>query len=221
MTILDNIYKYGVTGKERPMFARLKKTGHYEYLQIVENRREGKKTIQRVVATIGRMDQLRARGEIEGLARSLSRFSEKVLMVLSGRSDGIHAEAKKIGPALVFDRLWKELGIVRTLGRLLSDRKFGFDVERAIFLTVLHRLFVSGSDRSSDKWHWDYVINGINGLSPHYLYRAMAFPGEEIEDQRDRAPSRHTARRISSKRICLPCAYPIFKEQFVVPRIFL
>ena len=170
------------------MFARLKKTGHYEYLQIVENRREGKKTIQRVVATIGRMDQLRARGEIEGLARSLSRFSEKVLMVLSGRSDGIHAEAKKIGPALVFDRLWKELGIVRTLGRLLSDRKFGFDVERAIFLTVLHRLFVSGSDRSCDKWHRDYVIKGVDDLSLHHLYRAMAFLGEEIEDQRDRTP---------------------------------
>jgi len=170
------------------MFARLKKTGHYEYLQIVENRREGKKTIQRVVATIGRMDQLRARGEIEGLARSLSRFSEKVLMVLSGRSDGIHAEAKKIGPALVFDRLWKELGIVRTLGRLLSDRKFGFDVERAIFLTVLHRLFVSGSDRSCDKWHREYVIKGVDGLSLHHLYRAMAFLGEEIEDQRDRTP---------------------------------
>jgi len=170
------------------MFARVKKSGHYEYLQIVENRREGKKTIQRVIATIGRMDQLRAKGEIESLARSLSRFSEKVLMVLSGRSDGIHAEAKKIGPALVFDRLWKELEIKRILGRLLSDRKFGFDVERAIFLTVLHRLFVSGSDRSCDKWHRDYVINGVDGLSLHHLYRAMTFLGEEIEDQKDRTP---------------------------------
>ena len=77
----------------------------YEYLQIVENRREGKKTIQRVIATVGRMDQLQAKGGIENLVRSLSRFSEKVLMVLSGRSNGIHAEVKKIGPALVFDRL--------------------------------------------------------------------------------------------------------------------
>ena len=47
------------------MFARIKKSGKNEYLQIVENRREGKKTIQRVVATIGRMDQLRDKGEIE------------------------------------------------------------------------------------------------------------------------------------------------------------
>jgi len=35
------------------MFARVKKTGQYQYLQLVQNRREGKKTIQRVVATAG------------------------------------------------------------------------------------------------------------------------------------------------------------------------
>ena len=42
------------------MFARVKKSGRYEYLQIVENRRDGLKTRQRVIATIGRMDQLQA-----------------------------------------------------------------------------------------------------------------------------------------------------------------
>ena len=59
------------------MFARIKKSGAHQYLQIVENRREGQKTIQRVIATIGRMDHLQDRGEIENLVRSLSRFSEK------------------------------------------------------------------------------------------------------------------------------------------------
>lgn len=38
------------------MFARVKKTGQYQYLQIVQNRREGKKTIQRVVQ---RWDELK------------------------------------------------------------------------------------------------------------------------------------------------------------------
>ena len=167
------------------MFARVKKTGPYEYLQIVENRREDKKSRQRVIATVGRMDELRAKGQIETLTRSLSRFSEKVLLLLSDRNDSLRAEAKKIGPALIFERLWKELGISGILHRLLTDRRFGFAVERAIFLTVLHRLFPSGSDRSCDRWHRDYVINGVEGLSLHHLYRAMAFLGEEIEDQKD------------------------------------
>jgi hypothetical protein len=61
-------------------------------------------------------------------------------------------------------------------------------VKRAIFLTVLHRLFVSGLDRSCDRWHRDYVIDGIDALSLHQLYRAMALLGEELEDQKDCAP---------------------------------
>jgi transposase len=169
------------------MFARVKKSGLYEYLQIVQNRREGTKTIQRVVATIGRMDQIQEKGEIENLVRSLSRFSEKVLLVLSGKSD-VRADAKKIGPALICERLWKELEIGKIIRRFLAERKFGFDVERAIFLTVLHRLFVSGSDRSCDRWHRDYVIDGVDALSLHHLYRAMAFLGEELEDQKDCTP---------------------------------
>ena len=169
------------------MFARVKKSGKHHYLQIVENRREGKKTVQRVVSTLGRMDQLTAKGEIEVLVRSLARFSEKALLVLSGKSE-VNAQAKKIGPALIFDRLWKELGIDRVIRSLLSERKFEFNVERAIFLTVLHRLFPSGSDRFCDQWHREYVISGVNDLSLHHLYRAMAFLGEEIEDQRDKTP---------------------------------
>jgi hypothetical protein len=169
------------------MFARLKKSGKYQYLQIVENRRDGKKTVQRVIATIGRMDQLQAGSDIEALVRSLSRFSEKVLLVLSGKND-VHASAKKIGPSLIFDRLWKELAIGRIIQAHLAERKFGFDVERSVFLTVLHRLFVSGSDRYCDKWHRDYVINGVEDLSLHHLYRAMAFLGEELEDQEGKTP---------------------------------
>ena len=61
-------------------------------------------------------------------------------------------------------------------------------MERAIFLTVLHRLFLSGSDRSCNKWRRDYVIEGVDDLSLHHLYRAMAFIGEGLEDQKDTTP---------------------------------
>ena len=169
------------------MFARIKKSGQHQYLQIVENHREGSKTVQRVIATIGRMDHLEAKGDIENVIRSLSRFSEKVLLILSGKSE-VHASAQEIGPSLIFERLWKELGIGKIIRELLENRKYEFDVERAIFLTVLHRLFASGSDRSCDKWHQDYRIDGVEELSLHHLYRAMAFLGEEIEDQKDKTP---------------------------------
>jgi len=164
------------------MFARVKKSGKHQYLQIVENRKIKGKVKQWVIATIDRMDQLQAIDQIETLIRSLSRFSEKALLVLSGKSD-LSATSKKIGPALIFERLWEELGIKKVIKDLISHRKFEFDVEGAIFLTVLHRLFVSGSDRSCEKWNRDYKINGVEELSLHHLYRAMTFLGERTEDQ--------------------------------------
>lgn len=166
------------------MFARIKKSGKYEYLQIVENRRDGGKPRQHVIATVGRMDRLQVKGEVENLIRSLSRFSDKVLLVLSERCQP-HASAKKIGPSLICERLWQELGIKTVLDELLAFRKYKFDVERAIFLTVLHRLFVSGSDRSCHRWHRDYRINGVDTIRLHHLYRAMAFLGEETDDNDD------------------------------------
>jgi transposase len=160
------------------MFARIKNSGKHQYLQIVENRKIKGKVVQRVIATIGRMDQLQEKDRIDTLIRSLSRYSEKVLLILSGKSE-VRASAKKIGPSLIFERLWEELGIKKVIKALLSEREFEFGVERAIFLTVLHRLFVSGSDRSCDKWPRDYVIEGVEELSLHHLYRAMAFLGEQ------------------------------------------
>ena len=166
------------------MFARVKKSGKYQYLQIVENRKEAGKVKQSVISTIGRMDKLQEKGRVETLIRSLSRFSEKNLLILSGNSE-LSADAKKIGPALIFERLWKETGIKDAIKRVIKNRKFEFDVERAIFLTVLHRLMVSGSDRFCHRWKRDYLIEGIDEISLHHLYRAMGFLGDVIEKDPD------------------------------------
>jgi len=169
------------------MFARIKKSGKYQYLQIVENRKEKGKVKQRVISTIGRMDQLQAKDRVETLIRSLSRFSEQTMLILSGKSD-VAADAVKIGPSIIFERLWKETGIKKAIQRLLIDRRFEFDVERAIFLTVLHRLIVSGSDRFCQRWRREYSINGTEQLDLHHLYRAMTFLGEQIDDQKAATP---------------------------------
>jgi transposase len=173
--------------KEAPLFARIKKSGKYQYLQIVENRKEEGKVKQRVIATVGRLDRMQAKGRVETLIRSLSRFSERTMMILTGKSD-VSAEAVKIGPPIIFERLWKKTGIGKAIKGLLKDRRFEFDVERAIFLTVLHRLMVSGSDRFCERWRRDYLIEGTEDLDLHHLYRAMTFLGEELKDQKDAKP---------------------------------
>jgi len=88
----------------------------------------------------------------------------------------------RIGPGLVFERLWDETGCRTVIGELAQERRHGFDLERVVFLTVLHRLMGGGSDRAADRWREDYRIRGADGIELHQLYRAMAWLGEALPD---------------------------------------
>ena len=173
------------------MFFRTKSSGPRTYLQVVENRWEGGRSRQRVVATLGRLDQLRDSGQLDALLISGARLAHSV-MILSAHAQGRLPviRTQRIGPALIFERLWQQTGCQRVIQQILADRRFEFDVERAIFLTVLHRLFVSGSDRAADKWRRYYRIEGCDSLQLHHLYRAMAWLGQELpkDQQKDATP---------------------------------
>src|SRR3984893_9083641 len=173
------------------VYFRRKTSAGRAYLQIVESRRDGDQVRQQVIATLGRVDELQASGQLERLVRSGGRFSGKA-MVLSAASNNaaIKIAGRRIGPALVFERLWEETGCRAVIAELVGKRKHGFALERAVFLTVLHRLFVSGSDRAADRWREDYAIAGVDGLDLHHLYRAMAWLGEELpqKEQDGRTP---------------------------------
>ena len=164
------------------MFFRVKSAGSYQYLQIVHSVRQGEKVRQQVFGTLGRLDELKASGRLEALMRSGLRHCEN-LVVIDAHAAGQTEAAKvlRIGPELVFGRLWEESGIQEVVQSLLQTRRYEFDVERAIYLTVLHRLFASGSDRAAERWREDYLIPGTEALDLHHLYRAMAFLGQEIE----------------------------------------
>ena len=171
------------------MFVRTQTNGSRTYLLIVDNEWVNGKVKQRVLLRLGRLDQLLAGGQLDSLIQSLGRFSEK-LSVLGAhvRGDSVATRSARIGPALIFQRLWQACSIDRVLTALLEGRRFEFFVERAIFLTVLHRLFAPGSDRAAEKWKDNYAIDGVGGLDLHHLYRAMAWLGEILpEDQQDGA----------------------------------
>ena len=166
------------------MFARDKRIGPYTYVYLVENVREEGRTKQRIIANLGRKEVVVARGDLDRLARSVARLAQRsmVLSVVEGEAPP-NAVCRRIGPALLFERLWQEVGCRAVLEELAAGRQFEFAAERATFLTVLHRLFVSGSDRAAEKWRADYRIDGTEGLQLHHLYRAMAWLGEPLTDQ--------------------------------------
>jgi transposase len=163
------------------MFVRAKKSGAYEYLQLVRNERIDGKVRQQVVATLGRLDVLRETGQIDALIASCGRFAEHTAVLDAHREGKAEvAGTVRIGPSLVFERLWHELGLPEILKEILASRRFEFAVERAVFLTVLHRLFDPGSDRAAEVWRSDYRIKGVEKLELQHLYRAMGWLGEPL-----------------------------------------
>ena len=171
------------------MFVRTQTNGSRTYLLIVDNQWVDGKVKQRVLHRLGRLDELLANGQLDSLIQSLGRFSEKLTVLgTHARGDSITTRSAKIGPALIFQRLWQACSIDKVLTDLLKGRRFEFSIERAIFLTVLHRLFSPGSDRAAEKWKDGYAIEGIGKLDLHHLYRAMAWLGEVLaKDQQDGA----------------------------------
>ena len=163
------------------MFLRVKKVGTQSYLQIVQNTREGKSVRQRVVATLGHTDDFIASGKLDALANSFLKHTTAVRAFDAHRAGSLQAHrTRSLGPALVFERLWQDLGIPSVLEKMLSDSRFTFSVERAVFLTVIHRLFCSGSDRAAEKWKEDFPIDGVEDVALHQLYRSMNWLGKTL-----------------------------------------
>ncbi len=169
-----------VRGRGDGVFVRIKNSHGYKYLQIVESKREGKKVKQRVLTTLGQLEPLRSSGKIDDLTRSLAKFASIRTIIDAHREGAIQAHRTlSIGPALVFGRLWQQLGISEAIQGQVADRRWRFSMERAIFLTVLHRLMDPGSDRAAERWKEDFQIEGTEGIELHHLYRAMGWLGEQ------------------------------------------
>jgi hypothetical protein len=166
------------------MFVRQKRIGPYTYVYLVETVREDGRVKQRIIRNLGRKEEVERSGDLDRLVRSATRLAQRS-MILSLLEEGGGPEdlaCRRIGPPLLFERLWRDTGCGDVLNELLAGRGFGFAVERAVFLTVLHRLIVSGSDRACAHWRDDYRIAGADRLHLHHLYRAMAWLGEELPE---------------------------------------
>ena len=166
------------------MFFRVTRAGKYQYVQIARSHRDGKTVRQQTLLSLGRLDVLQASGQLDGLLRSGLRLCERLTVIDAHAAGETEAVAvRRIGPDLVFSRLWEETGIQRCVAQALEGRRYEFPVERAVYLTVLHRLFASGSDRAAERWREQYRIAGAQELDLHHLYRAMAFLGQPLDDK--------------------------------------
>jgi hypothetical protein len=173
------------------MFLRTQTVSGHVYLLLVENERVDGHVRQRVVQRFGQLEALRTSGQLDAIVAGLGRFSERLAVLGAvGRGTHVQSEAHRIGGPLVFEQLWESTGVADVVREAAAGRHFGFSLERAVFLTVLHRLLAPGSDRAAERWKDAYQIAGTDGLQLHQLYRAMAWLGEVLPaaEQRGATP---------------------------------
>jgi hypothetical protein len=184
------------------MFVRAKTVAGITYLQLVESERVDGRPRQRVIGSLGRLDKLRESGAIDSVVASLAKFSDTCAVLTAMKDVDLSVtETREIAPALVFGRIWKEVELDSVLREELLDRKFGFDVERAVFLTVLHRLCDPGSDRQAAFWKDSLGVPAFAKLELHQLYRAMAWLGDELDANQQDADPTPLAKRCTKDRI--------------------
>lgn len=146
------------------------------YLQLVTSERVGDKVRQRVVANLGRLDELQA-GSLDRLIEQLMRFSRRQWLLAKVRQ--IEArQAKTWGPVLIFRRLWEELRLETTFARLLDGTTVKTDFEEAAFAMVLNRLLDPMYKLQVNEWVKTIYRPEWERLELNHFYRALDFLAE-------------------------------------------
>jgi hypothetical protein len=162
------------------MFVRLKTVRAadrtYQYLQVVENFREDGRVRQRIVGSLGRLDELLQSGDLEQVILQLVERCPSVHVVRAQAAGTLQVVDDRLwGPPLVFGRLWDDLGLREHLRQLAEKKRFDFDFERTIFAQVLQRFLEPGSDLRGSKWVRTVHEPGFDRVRLPHFYRALSF----------------------------------------------
>jgi hypothetical protein len=159
------------------MFARVKTQTNQDgsvrrYLQLVESVRVDGRPRQRVVATLGRLDELAA-GGLDRLVQSLAQFAP-LLQVIEALS-AIAADAGRAwGLVLVARALWERLGLGPRLQQPVQQAEHTVPLDEAIFAMVVNRLAdPHQSKRGTLAWLPTVWEPRWAPLDLHHLYRGL------------------------------------------------
>src|SRR5437016_12896212 len=90
------------------LFVRAQTNGNRTYLLVVENERINGKVQQRVLYRLGRLDELRASGQLDALLHSLGRFPEKyTVRGAHANGESLPTRPRVVGPPLICHRHWE------------------------------------------------------------------------------------------------------------------
>lgn len=165
------------------MYIRItRNTAGQKYHHLVESYRDGKKIRQRVLLSLGKVEEDR----LEELATAIARHKD-ILSTLELAKNISIDRTYIYGPLLVLERLFQSSGVEKVLAAIAEKHpKLGFDLHRLVFTMVAARFIKPGSKlKVFDHWQKQLHPDMVSGdIELHQLYRALdmlAMHKEEIE----------------------------------------
>lgn len=153
------------------MYTRISRSGGRTYLQIVEGFRDADgKVRQRLIASLGRLDQLLPK-DVDALISGLQRAVGRV--VEAAPTPAFEA-ALDFGEVYALHQLWGQLGFDRVIRRALRSSRRGFDAEALVRAMVFNRLCAPDSKLGCLDWLQTTAMPAMPETVSHdHLLRAM------------------------------------------------
>lgn len=167
------------------MFVKITTSGPRQYVKLVEAFRDAAGVArQRVVATLGRLEAIKA-GESDALVNGLLRAAGRPTLE-DGTGAVDFAPARSVGDTWMLTALWKELGFADAFRRVLRSKR-QFDAERLLRLMVFNRLCNPESKLGLLRWLEGVRVPEVDtaSVSHHQLLRTM----DTLDDCADKLES--------------------------------
>lgn len=102
------------------MFIKITKSGQYEYAYLVRSYRKDHNTKHEYLFNLGRLDQIEGNSSFQNLAKRLLELSKAKDMVSLDNFSEAHILNWGY---LVYQKIWQEFGLDKTLRRLTKKKK--------------------------------------------------------------------------------------------------
>ena len=121
------------------MFARVITTKGHKYLNIIDSYRDGKKTKQKVIANLGRIDELN-KTSIENLASKLLEIIDSDKKLDDKLVPNIEELDRYNYGFIAYKNIWNRFKLDNILENIITDTKIQFDFKNIVFSMVIDRL---------------------------------------------------------------------------------
>lgn len=156
------------------MFIKISKSKKNEYVHLVESYRENGQSKHRILANLGRKDDLEKKGLdsiISGLQKIVKKKSEPAEDYRKDISTLNEINRFNYG-YLAYRKLWNLYQLPRILQTISGNSKIDYDLEQVTFLTVVNQL-LSPSSKLCLYNKQDHYFHSCEEIPLHIFYRAL------------------------------------------------